>query len=373
VKLPAPLVSAFRRELALGFRHAGGGNAVKMPRMPALEFPRNHLGSLQELAVRLIDSRKPGTPHDVLARDLLAGFYDISIRSGLDRVIDELATAHPPLDPADRGDLAEHPTLNPALAAQLATLGLDKGGPRGEKPRQLADAVVTALGLTLTEEADRTITLGDDVRRKVVAAMASVVDDVLGLPKIRETMIAESRKRLELRHQSAFDKIAPRLDDRGMKMISQPKVPIDAVQAAQRALLETRTAVLGRAAGAAIDRARDVIAAADPEAAARIDQPVTHRLTPRDVAIRRACEPRVPAMPEAVVQAILESVTELARLAWRSAEKPVRPYKASETFAIGDVVEHPTFGRGSVIGGKDRRIDVEFADGARTLVHVPPK
>ena len=230
---------------------------------------------------------------------------------------------------------------------------------------------MTALGLTLVDEPDRSIALGGDVRREVIAAMAAVIDVELAVPKIRDTMIAESRARLEPRYHAAFDKLAPRLDERGMKITSQPKVPIDAVQAVQRALFETRNAVLGRVAGAALDGAKAVIARADPEAAARIDQPVSLRLTPRDVASLRACEARVPTTPANVVQALFDGLGELARLAFRSSEKPVRPYSASATFAVGDVLEHPKFGRGSVVSGLDRRIDVEFADGRRTLIHVP--
>lgn len=337
----------------------------------ALEFPRPHLGWLQEHGARLLDGRTSGTPLEVLARDLLAGFHELCMRSGLDGVLTELADASPALDAADRNELAEHPTLQPALVARLTEIGLDRGVPRGAVPGQLADAVLGALGLTLADEADRSIALGDDVRREAVAAMTAVVEAELGVPQIRDTMIAESRARLELRHHGAFAKIAQKLDERGMKMISTPKVPLDAVQAAQRALLDARSAFLGRVAGAAIDRARDVIARTSPEAAARIDQPISLRLTPRDVAIARACEPRSTVMPAAFVQALLDSLGELARLAWRSAEKPVRKYSPRETFAIGDVLEHPTFGRGSVISGLDKRIDVEFADGKKTLIHVP--
>ena len=328
------------------------------------------MASLQEIGTRLLDGRKAGVALEVLARDLLAGFFDLCMRSGLDRVLAELAEAFPPLDASDRAELTEHPTLVPALVAQLATIGLDGGGPRGTRPRQVAEAVVAALGLTLTDEPGRSITLGDDVRSAVVAALAGVIDIELALPTIRATMIAESRQRLEARYHSAFDKIAPRLDDRGMRITTQPNVPLHAVQAVQRVLFETRNAVLGRIASEAIDRAKDVIARADPEAAARIDLPVSLRLTPRDVAILRACEPRVPTVPSAVVQALLESFTELARLVWRRPEKRVRPYAASETFAVGDVLEHPKFGRGSVLSDRDRRIEVEFADGRRTLVHA---
>ena len=52
----------------------------------------------------------------------------------------------------------------------------------------LADRVVAALRLTLAKEVDRTITLGNDVRAKVAAALASVIDVELAAPQIRETI-----------------------------------------------------------------------------------------------------------------------------------------------------------------------------------------
>jgi hypothetical protein len=146
-------------------------------------------------------------------------------------------------------------------------------------------------------------------------------------------------------------------------MLKQPKVPLDAVQAVQPVLYAARNAVVGGAASAAIDRAKQVIKRSDADAAARIDLPITHRLTPREVAVARACDDRVPKQPAAVVQSLLESLTELAGLAWRAPDRPVRPYVARQT----------KFGRGSVIARQAQRIEVEFADGRRTLVHTPPK
>jgi hypothetical protein len=52
--------------------------------------------------------------------------------------------------------------------------------------------------------------------------------------------------------------------------------------------------------------------------------------------------------------------------------QPALPYAASRTFAVGDVIDHPKFGRGKVIATVLKRIDVEFADGTHTLVHAPP-
>lgn len=342
-------------------------------RMPAIDFPRRYIALLQDHAAHLLDSRKPKTENTSLAREILAGFFDVCMRAGLDRVLVELEQACPPLDISDRSSLHDHPTLVPALAAQLDTLDLDGGGPRNARPGQLVSAIVAALGLTLTDDGDQTLTFDDKVRTEVAAALASAVDVELAVPQIRTAIIADARGRCEPRHLAAFDKIAAELDERGMRVMKQPKVPLDAAQAVQRHLSEARNALIERVAHTAIDRAAAVIAGVDADAAARIDRPVTHRLTPRDVASLRAADPRVPKTPAAIVESLLVSLTELAGLAWRAPERPVRTYAASQTFAVGDLIDHPKFGRGSVISCAAQRIDVEFADGKHTLVHVPPK
>jgi hypothetical protein len=51
----------------------------------------------------------------------------------------------------------------------------------------------------------------------------------------------------------------------------------------------------------------------------------------------------------------------------------VHPYAASRTFAVGDVIEHPKFGRGTVVSRVAQRIEVEFPDGKHTLAHVAPR
>ncbi|MCX5743201.1 MAG: hypothetical protein NT062_11975 [Proteobacteria bacterium] len=338
--------------------------------MPALEFPRSHVVLLQELGARLLDSRKVGSDLETLARDLLVGFFDGCMRAGLDRVLALLAEAHPPLDVTDRFALADHPVWLPALVAQLGTIDLDGGGPRSAKPRQLAERVVAALGLTLSDEVVPAIALDDGVRTAVVAALASVVDVDLAVPKIRETIVAAARARCEARYLPALERIAAQLDERGLRVVKQPKLPLDAVQAVQRVLFDARNAVVEQVARAAIDRARDVIAAADADAAARIDAPITLRLTPRDVAIVRACDARVAKLPEAIAASLLDSLTELARLAWRAPTRTARPYAASQTFAVGELIDHPKFGRGTVTSCLAQRIDVEFPDGNHTLVHV---
>jgi hypothetical protein len=340
--------------------------------MPALDFPRGHVHLLHELGTRLLDSRKPKTKSETFARELLLGFFDICMHAGLDRVLADLEQAFPPLDLTDRATLADHPALGAALVTRLDAIHLDGGGPRNARPLQLAECLLGAMGLTLADEPEQTIALDDTVRTEVVAALASVVDAALAVPQIRDAIITKARELCEPHYHGALGSSIAQLDELGMRMIKQPKVPLDASQAVQRALSDARNAVFARVASTAIERAKDKIARANPDAAARIDLPITLRLTPRDVAILRVCDARVHKVPTRVVDSLLGSLTELARLSWRAAERPVRPYAASQTFAVGELIEHPKFGRGTVVSCMARRIDVEFPDGKYTLVHVPP-
>jgi hypothetical protein len=329
-------------------------------------FPQRQVAALQEVAARLFDSRKTGGVLDQLARDLLRGFFDVCTYAGLDNILDELNIT-------ERTSLEDNEVVFAALVAQLTAIELDGGGPRNAKPRQLAECVVAALGLTVVEEPDRNVALGDEVRLEVVAAMAAVVDAELAAPVVREAIITEARARCDASFHGTFDKIAAQLDERGAHLIKQPKVPIDASQAVQRALTEGRTAVTARIARAAIEQAKLVLARSDAQLAARIDQPIALRSTPREVAALRACDPRVGMTSAKLMQSLLDSVTELARITWRAPEQTVHAYGASKTFAIGDLIEHPKFGRGTVTGSLAGRIDVEFPDGMHTLVHVPPR
>jgi hypothetical protein len=90
------------------------------------------------------------------------------------------------------------------------------------------------------------------------------------------------------------------------------------------------------------------------------------------VAILRAQDARVPRTPAGIVQSLLDSITDLLRIAWRAPVQTALPYAASRTFAVGDLIEHPKFGRGKVLACAQKRIDVEFADGMHTLAHTPP-
>jgi len=49
----------------------------------------------------------------------------------------------------------------------------------------------------------------------------------------------------------------------------------------------------------------------------------------------------------------------------------VRPYRATETYIMDDLVQHPSFGVGVVIGVRDGgKVDLVFPAGVRTLVHA---
>jgi hypothetical protein len=323
-----------------------------------MNFPQRHVAALHDMTARLFDSRKTGADLASLARDLLRNFFDVATAAGLDGLLAELGAT-------DRTTLEDNEAISGALLVQLQGIHLDGGGPRNQKPRQLSDSLLAGLGLTVVDEPDRSLSLGGDVRAKVAAAVAGVVETELAVPAIREAIIAEARTRCT---DAAFNKVVAQLDERGAQLIKQPKVPIDSMQHIQRALAEAREVVIARITNAAFDRAAAILGG---EAAARIDQPLTLRATPRELAAQRAL--RAGLTPAKVTHALLEALTDLVWIAWQAPEQVVVPYAASKTFKIGDVIEHPKFGRGAVVSLMMQRIDVEFPDGKHTLIHVPPR
>ncbi|MFN0252535.1 MAG: hypothetical protein ACKV2T_37005, partial [Kofleriaceae bacterium] len=156
----------------------------------------------------------------------------------------------------------------------------------------------------------------------------------------------------------------------GLKIMKQPKVPLDASQAVQQNLFDARAEVIGGAAREALDRALAVLAEANSDAAARMDEAVSDTATQRDVAIRRVLDARVEKLPAAIARSLFDSIAELAQIAWAAEEVVARPYGASQTFAVGETVEHPKFGLGKVVTVAGQRMEVEFADGKKPLVHA---
>lgn len=330
------------------------------------DFPRDQLPRLHEIAARLLDSRKPATPADHFARDLLVRFEDACAHAGLDRVLGEL--------PAD---LEDDPGVTAALVNQLEATDLDGGGPRAARPGKVADCVVAALGLTLVDEPDRTIALDDSVRAALTAGMAPALEAALAPAALREAIVSHARAACQPAHAAACEKIAAQLDDRGLRVTKQPKIPLDASQAIQRHLHAAREAVLGQAVSAALDRGQAILAAAPGSTgatgaiiAARLDKPISLRLTPRQVLIARVVDDRASKVPASVLEALVDGLTELCRITWRRPEVAARPYSIRETYAVGDVIDHPKFGRGTVTAVVGQRIDVELADGKHTLVHA---
>jgi hypothetical protein len=315
-----------------------------------VDFPKPRIQALQDVAVQLVDKRKVGSDLSSLARDLIAAFVDVCERWGLDNVLAELG----------EGDSFVEP-----LTAKLQAIDLDGGGPRQAKPKQIADCVVAALNLTLVEPVHSVVELGDDVRTAVAAAVKAVVDPALVPATLREAITAETRKQIKPIHMPFFSKLAAQLDDRGLQLIKPPKVPIDSLHAFQRTMVDARNTVISHIANTAIDRAK---AAIPEDAAARIDQPITLKATPREVVTLRACNAN--KTPKDVTAAIVEGLAELAGFKWLAADVKVQPYSASKTFVVGDVIEHPKFGRGTVVATAGQRMDVEFADGKVTLVHA---
>jgi len=329
-----------------------------------IAFPRGRLASLQELAAEVIERRGAAADNDALARDLLAGFYELCMRVGLDGVLVELGVA-------EVATLSDEPRFREPLVARLGNkTEFDARGPRNAKPKALADCLIAVLELTAADPADRTLTMTDALRGEVTRALAGVIDAELEPSALRAAIISTARAGCEEQHLKSFDKIAGQLDERGMRAPQQLRLPLDAVAAVQRLLAEARMTVVAKAANTAIDRAKHVLAAASPDAAARIDQAITHHLTPRAVAIQRLHDSRVPKAPGPIAQSVFDTLSELVSLAWPAAAQNVRPYAVSTTYAVGDVLEHPKFGIGTVKAIAIQRIDVEFPEGSFTLVHA---
>ena len=101
------------------------------------------------------------------------------------------------------------------------------------------------------------------------------------MPKVVEAELAHRQaargdhrarpRRCDEAHLAVFDKIVAQLDDRGLRMIKQPKVPLDASQAIQRLLSSAREAVLGHAVTGALDRAKAELARQRRRAGRRAD------------------------------------------------------------------------------------------------------
>lgn len=309
-----------------------------------IEF--SQFAALEAFAIKLFDARKPNTPLDQLARDLLRAFDDVCRLAGLDNVLDALE---------GRDDEA-------ALVAQLQAIDLDGGGPRNAKPRQLAECVVKTLELVVVDPPAPQLTLGDDGRTQIMAAVTSVANAELAVPAIRDTIIAEARAHSE--EGGAFNKVVAALDDRGEKLTKAPKVPIDTLHAVQKALADARTMVLTRLANTVFERIAPLL----PEGI--LDRPITTRSTPREVAILRIS--RVGLAPSFVIKSLFDAITELVRIEWRAPEQTVHTYAASKTFDVGDLIEHPKFGRGTVVSRLNQRIEVDFGEKTPvTLMHVP--
>lgn len=325
-----------------------------------IAFPRRHVASLQDLAARVLEKYPVDAELDAISRDLLEGFADVCLLSGLDRTLADLEAG-----------LADDHGLQEQLVAKLAVkTNFDPRGPRNAKAGQLVECLISVVGLEPTDTEDRTLTLPHGLRLEVGAALAAAIDRALGMAQMRAAIVDKARSRIQEQNLSVFEKIVAVLDERGLKITKQPKIPLDASQAVQKNLADARSEVIEAAAREALDRALAVLASGAPEAAARMDEPVSDTATRKDVAIRRVLDSRVEKIPTAVTRSLFDSIVELAHVAWAAEEVVVRPYAASQAFAVGETIEHPKFGQGKVVAVSGQRIDVEFSDGKKPLVHA---
>src|SRR5690349_21181372 len=85
---------------------------------------------------------------------------------------------------------------------------------------------------------------------------------------------------------------------------------------------------------------------------------------PSKVAAKKAPAAARPREPRAVVERF-EAPAVAADLS-----RPVRTYKVSEKYEVGDRIEHPSFGTGTVELVDGAKITVFFASGRKVLVHA---
>jgi hypothetical protein len=76
---------------------------------------------------------------------------------------------------------------------------------------------------------------------------------------------------------------------------------------------------------------------------------------------------RTPAARQREPRAVVERFEAPAVAADLS--RPPRPYRVVERFEVGERVEHPTFGQGTVEVAETQKITVFFAAGRKVLVH----
>ncbi|MBV8759922.1 MAG: hypothetical protein JO257_21710, partial [Deltaproteobacteria bacterium] len=158
-------------------------------------FPRRALPAITDLAVRLLDSRKTGTPSDAFARELLLRVREGFERQGLDGVLAAL--------PAEFDD---DRAIEAALASRIEAADLDGGGPRNARPGKVADCVLAALDLALADDTDRPLELDRKQRDELLAAVTQGLDAELAPPRLRDAIISDARTRVAPEHESAFGK-----------------------------------------------------------------------------------------------------------------------------------------------------------------------
>ena len=63
--------------------------------------------------------------------------------------------------------------------------------------------------------------------------------------------------------------------------------------------------------------------------------------------------------------------TPASQAAIPAAQRVVHPYQRSQRYAVGDLIEHPKYGRGTVTGiAAPTKIKVKFPDGEHTLLQA---
>ena len=112
---------------------------------------------------------------------------------------------------------------------------------------------------------------------------------------------------------------------------------------------------------------------------ASVNLEAVHQLTRRfpdrsgkkTLTLREACDREQPVKPDAVIR-FLEDKLGIEwidpELEQNGVERPKRAYSPAGSYAVGDAIEHPKYGLGTVLTALAGKMTVRFADGDRVLV-----
>ena len=165
-----------------------GGASCLTGAVTAIDFPRTRMASLHELAARVLEKRALAVEGETLARDLFVGFFDVCMRWGLDRVLNDLEQAFCLSTPPTCSGSPIMPSFEAGSSAARQEVRFRQ---RGAAKREAATAGRLPRRRTIAGAGRRAGSddrAGRDVRKEAFASITAVVEVELGVPQVRTTV-----------------------------------------------------------------------------------------------------------------------------------------------------------------------------------------